>query len=40
MIVRIGVYLFRRNVMKSGSGGRVKTAGKRKLLGLVSFGRG
>jgi ABC-2 type transport system permease protein len=40
LIVRIGVYLFRRNVMKSGSGGRLKPAGKRKLFGLVSFGRG
>ena len=40
LIVRIGVYLFRRNVMKSGSGGRVKDAGKRKLFGLVPMGRG
>jgi ABC-2 type transport system permease protein len=40
LIVRIGVYMFRRNVMKSGSGGRIKVAGKRKLFGLVSLGRG
>ena len=40
LIVRIGVYLFRRNVMKSGSGGRVKDAGRRKLFGLVPLGRG
>jgi ABC-2 type transport system permease protein len=39
LIVRIGVYLFRRNVMKSGSGGREKAIGKRKLFGLVPLGR-
>jgi ABC-2 type transport system permease protein len=40
LIIRIGVYLFRRNVMKSGSGGRIKESGRRKLFGLVPMGRG
>ena len=40
LVIRIGVYLFRRNVMKSGSGGRIKSAGRRKLFGLVPIGRG
>jgi ABC-2 type transport system permease protein len=40
LVIRIGVYLFRRNVMKSGSGGRVKDEGRRKLFGLVPMGRG
>jgi ABC-2 type transport system permease protein len=39
LIIRLGVWLFRRNVMKSGSGGRVKDAGRRKLFGLVPMGR-
>ena len=39
LIIRIGVWLFRRNVMKSGSGGRVKESGRRKLFGLVPMGR-
>jgi ABC-2 type transport system permease protein len=40
LIIRIGVYLFRRNVMKSGSAGRVKDVGKPKLFGVVKLGRG
>jgi ABC-2 type transport system permease protein len=39
LMVRIGVWMFRRNVMKSGSGGRVKPEGQRKLFGLVPVGR-
>jgi ABC-2 type transport system permease protein len=39
LIIRIGVYLFRRNVMKSGSAGRVKDGGKRMLFGLVAVGK-
>jgi ABC-2 type transport system permease protein len=39
LIIRLGVWLFRRNVMKSGSGGRVKDSGRRKLFGLVPIGR-
>jgi ABC-2 type transport system permease protein len=41
LILRIGVALFRRNVMKSGNAGRIKTEGRRKLFGLVPLpGRG
>lgn len=39
LIIRIGVYLFRRNVMKSGNAGRAKTGGRKKLFGLVPVGR-
>jgi ABC-2 type transport system permease protein len=39
LIIRVGVYLFRRNVMKSGSGGRVKEKSTRKLFGLVPLRR-
>jgi ABC-2 type transport system permease protein len=35
LVIRIGVYLFRRNVMKSGNAGRIKTSGKRKLFGVI-----
>jgi ABC-2 type transport system permease protein len=35
VILRIGVALFRRNVMKSGNAGRIKKSGSRKLFGLV-----
>jgi ABC-2 type transport system permease protein len=35
LILRIGVFLFKRNVMKSGSGGKIKGDGKRKLFGLI-----
>jgi ABC-2 type transport system permease protein len=40
LIIRIGVYLFRRNVMKSGSAGRVKDGGRRKLFGVLKLGKG
>lgn len=40
LVIRIGVYLFRRNVMKSGSGGRIKDAGRRRLFGLIPMGQG
>ena len=35
LILRLGVALFKRNVMKSGSGGKIKDEGSRKLFGLV-----
>ncbi len=36
LLLRLGVYLFKRNVMKSGSGGKVKDdGGKRKLFGII-----
>lgn len=35
LLLRIGVNLFKRNVMKSGSAGKVKDDGKRRLFGLV-----
>lgn len=35
LLLRIGVNLFKRNVMKSGNAGRVKDDGKRRLFGLV-----
>ncbi len=35
IILRVGVYLFRRNVMKSGRAGRIKDGGGRKLFGLI-----
>jgi ABC-2 type transport system permease protein len=34
-LLRVGVYMFKRNVMKSGSGGKVKGDGRRKLFGLI-----
>jgi ABC-2 type transport system permease protein len=44
LLLRIGVYLFKRNVMKSGGGGgnRLGKGGKnprRKLFGLIPMGR-
>jgi ABC-2 type transport system permease protein len=39
LVIRVGVYLFRRNVMKSGNAGRAKGGGKRKLFGVVSVGK-
>ena len=36
LLLRLGVYLFKKNVMKSGSAGRVKGDGKRKLFGLIA----
>jgi ABC-2 type transport system permease protein len=35
LLLRLGVYLFKRNVMKSGNGGKVKDAAPRKLFGLI-----
>ena len=36
LLLRLGVYLFKRNVMKSGSGGKIKDdGGKRKLFGVI-----
>jgi ABC-2 type transport system permease protein len=36
LVLRIGVYMFKRNVMKSGSGGKMKDSDiKRKLFGLI-----
>ncbi len=36
LLLRLGVYLFKRNVMKSGSGGKIKDdGGKRKLFGFI-----
>ena len=39
LLLRIGVALFKRNVMKSGGGAKVKGAGKRKLFGLIPLSR-
>lgn len=36
LLLRLGVVLFKRNVMKSGNAGRIKDAGKRKLFGLIT----
>jgi ABC-2 type transport system permease protein len=36
LLLRVGVYLFKKNVMKSGSAGRIKDNGKRKLFGLIT----
>jgi ABC-2 type transport system permease protein len=38
IVLRVGVTLFRRNVMKSGSGGRVKKQNGRRLFGLLRVG--
>lgn len=37
LLLRIGVTLFKRNVMKSGTGGKVKGDGKRRLFGIVKM---
>jgi ABC-2 type transport system permease protein len=39
IILRIGVFLFRRNVMKSGSAGRIKDEGGKKLFGVLKLSR-
>ena len=36
LLLRVGVYLFKKNVMKSGSAGRIKDDGKRKLFGFIT----
>jgi ABC-2 type transport system permease protein len=38
LLLRLGVWLFKRNVMKSGNAGRIKGDGKRKLFGLIAVG--
>ena len=38
LLLRLGVILFKRNVMKSGNAGRIKDAGKRKLFGFITVG--
>lgn len=35
LLLRLGVYLFKKNVMKSGSAGRITEEGTRKLFGLI-----
>lgn len=35
LLLRLGVWLFKRNVMKSGSAGKIKDAGSRRLFGLL-----
>jgi ABC-2 type transport system permease protein len=39
LLLRLGVMLFKKNVMKSGSAGRVKDGGRKKLFGLIALGR-
>ncbi len=40
LLLRFGVMLFKRNVMKSGSAGKIKDdGGRRKLFGLIPLGR-
>ena len=39
LLLRLGVYLFKKNVMKSGNAGRIKDGGKRKLWGLMKISR-
>lgn len=39
LLLRLGVYLFKKNVMKSGNAGRVKDGSKRKLWGLMKIPR-
>jgi ABC-2 type transport system permease protein len=39
IVLRVGVALFRRNVMKSGSGGRIKASKGRRLFGLLKVAR-
>jgi ABC-2 type transport system permease protein len=39
LLLRLGVYLFKKNIMKSGNAGRVKDGSQRKLWGLVKISR-
>ena len=39
LLLRLGVVLFKRNVMKSGSAGRLTDSAKRKLFGFIPVGR-
>ncbi|MDP4926999.1 MAG: hypothetical protein NWQ89_05515 [Sphingorhabdus sp.] len=36
-LLRLGVYLFKKNVMKSGSAGRAKDDGARRLFGFIKM---
>lgn len=38
LVLRISVFLFKKNVMKSGNAGKIKGDGKRKLFGLIPVG--
>lgn len=40
LILRVGVFLFKRNVMKSGKAGRPVDEGPRRLFGMIPLGRG
>jgi ABC-2 type transport system permease protein len=37
LLLRLGVYLFKKNVMKSGSAGRAKDDGARRLFGFIKM---
>ena len=37
LLLRLGVYLFKKNVMKSGSAGRAKDEGARRLFGFIKM---
>ena len=37
LLLRLGVYLFKKNVMKSGSAGRGKDDGARRLFGFIKM---
>jgi len=39
LLLRLGVYLFKKNVMKSGSAGRAKDDGARRLFGFIKIPR-
>lgn len=39
LLLRLGVMLFKKNVMKSGNAGRLADDGKRKLFGFIPIGR-
>ncbi len=39
LLLRLGVMLFKKNVMKSGSAGRIADGGQRKLFGFIPVGR-
>jgi hypothetical protein len=37
LLLRLGVYLFKKNVMKSGSASRAKDDGARRLFGFIKM---
>ena len=39
LLLRLGVYLFKKNVMKSGNAGHAEDGGKRKFWGLMKISR-